>query len=210
MKLKFRTLLFLLALLLLPSACGAPPDSGPEDEAWAAYAALLAGDGTLLGDQAPYVEPYFVESAGLEYLLMDLDGDGGEELLVQWADFPGGYNGVFHYQDGALSVWQNDGVEMSCRDFPLQDGTMVRQYDYGGGSSFRLFRYLPGGETENLTQLYTRTAPDHDGDLRPCPYYEIDGEETEEASFHDALRELVTDQLVPAGDWSPRSAPEVE
>ena len=128
-----------LALLLLLSGCGEPP-SAPEEEARAAYEALLAGDASLLGEEASFVEPYFSAFAELEYLLMDLDGDGIDELLVQWVEFPGAYNGVFHYEDGALSVWQNDGVELSCRDYPLRDGTMVRQYDHGG-SSFRLFRF---------------------------------------------------------------------
>ena len=196
----------LLALLLLLSGCGEPP-SAPEEEARAAYEALLAGDASLLGEEAPFVEPYFSAFAELEYLLMDLDGDGIDELLVQWAEFPGAYNGVFHYEDGALSVWQNDGVELSCRDYPLRDGTMVRQYDHGG-SSFRLFRYLPGGETEDMALLYARTAPDNDGDLRPCPCYEVDGGEVEEAVFRAALEELVTDRLVPREDWTPRELPE--
>lgn len=195
-----------LALLLLLLGCGSPPLT-PEEEAHAAYMALLAGDASLLGDQAQYVEPYFSAFAELEYLLMDLDGDGTDELLVQWVEEPGSYNGVFHYENGAVAVWQNDGAELSCRDYPLRDGTMVRQYDYGG-SSFRLFRYLPGGETEDTALLYVRTAPDNDGDLRPYPYYEVDGKEVDEAAFKAVLEELVTDRLVPRGDWIPRNLPE--
>lgn len=193
-----------LAICFLLSGCGGEGETAGE----AAYAPLLAGDGSLLGEQAQYVEPYFFEYAELEYCLMDLDGDGLQELLVQWAEFPSAYNGVFHYEQGTLSVWQNDGVELSCYDFPLQDGTMVRQYDYGGGTTYTLFRYLPGGETEETARLYVRTASDNERDLRPCPYYEIDGEEVDEAAFHEALRTLVTDRLVPREDWTPRTGDE--
>ena len=86
---------------------------------------------------------------------------------------------------------------------------MVRQYDHGG-SSFRLFRYFPGGETEDTALLYARAAPDNGGSLRPCPYYEVDGGEVEEAAFQAALEELVTGWLVPREDWTPRRAPEGE
>lgn len=69
----------------------------------------------------------------LEYVLLDLDGDGGAELVVQRVGQPALFNAVFHYGDGELSCWQYDIMETSCRDYPLRDGTMVRQYDTGTG-----------------------------------------------------------------------------
>ena len=67
------------------------------------------------------------------YKDLDLDGDGGAELVVQMVEQPQQFNAVFHYGDGELSCWQYDIVEMSCRDYPLEDGAMVRQYDTGTG-----------------------------------------------------------------------------
>ena len=62
-------------------------------------------------------------------MLLDLDGDGGAELVVQMVAQPHQFNAVFHYGDGELSCWQYDIMEMSCRDYPLGDGAMVRQYE---------------------------------------------------------------------------------
>ncbi|WP_300712653.1 hypothetical protein [uncultured Acetatifactor sp.] len=47
---------------------------------------------------------------------------------------------------------------------------MVRQYDYGGSSSYTLFRYKNNGETEGLSGLFLREELlDLDSD-EPCPY----------------------------------------
>ena len=125
-------------------------------EALAAYRALLAGEPGALDRPPEGLELHQVTlppAEELEYVLLDLDGDGGAELVVQMVAQPHQFNAVFHYGDGELSCWQYDIMEMSCRDYPLGDGAMVRQYDTGTGPNrysnlYTVFRYLPDGETE--------------------------------------------------------------
>lgn len=137
----------------------------------------------------------------LEYALLDLDGDGEEELLMQWRDAPGAMNAIFHDEDGEVVCWQLDTVEMTCYDYPLQDGTMVWQYDYGGASAYTLFRYGCSGDRTNFREFYVRRSPWHEGDLRDCPYYEIDGREVTAAVFSAELEEAVLSRRLTV--WRP-------
>lgn len=197
-----------------PSAVGESPvpESGDNavlsEEVQAAYAAFRAGDISLFGSEdlarwgLESWEDIFLLTGGLEYACLDLDGDGIEELLIQYADAPSSCNGVFHYDDGRLFCWQFDCMEGNCRDYPLRDGTMVRQYDTGGGSSYTLFRYKNDGETEEISSLFIReelTDPNSDS---PCPYYEVDNTEVDEAAFHQQLKDLVTDQMLERSSWT--------
>ena len=87
-------------------------------EALAAYRALLAGEPGALDRPPEGLELHQVTlppAEELEYVLLDLDGDGGAELVVQMVAQPHQFNAVFHYGDGELSCWQYDIVEMSCR-----------------------------------------------------------------------------------------------
>ena len=138
----------------------------------------------------------------LEYVYLELDGDGVEELLVQYKDSPEAYNGVFHYEDNKLYCWQNDGTEGSCRDYPLRDGTMVRQYDYNGTSSYTLFRYRTDGSTEKLTDLFIRDELINPDSTDPCPYYEIGGMEVDKNTFEEQLKNLVSDRRLEPSDWT--------
>ena len=69
--------------------------------------------------------PDFQQEMEYEYVYMDLDQDAQEELVVQMADNPGGYNGIFYFADGRLICWNSDGTEMSGRDYPLQDLSLI-------------------------------------------------------------------------------------
>lgn len=184
----------LLSCLLVLAGCGADDSAAARD----AYEAFLAGDLSLL-DAAELDRWGLEEWMGLvlvpgevEYTYLDLDGDNVPELLLQRVDDPAGYNGVFHYEDGGLACWQNDGMEGSCRDYPLEDGTMVRQYD-SDGSSYTLFRYRADGKEETVSSLFLREGPG------PC--CQIDGEEVEAAAFYERLDELVTGRLLGRDCW---------
>ncbi|MBD5481768.1 MAG: hypothetical protein HDR15_04455 [Lachnospiraceae bacterium] len=197
-----------------------PDDAAPSDEllpseeplspselAMAAYSSFLSGDISLFDSEQLYtwhLEGWadFIQSdLTYEYTYLDLDGDGIEELLIQMEDAPLCYNAVFHYADGALFCWNQDMVEMTSGDYPLQDGTMVSQYDYNDTSSYTVFRYLPDGERETLSQLYARESIDEDSDL-PCPYYEVGGVEVDHSVFVEQLEELITKQLLPRSAWT--------
>ncbi len=120
------------------------------------YEYFLSGDRMFLEDSQAdmwWIPDFLDDTLEYEYTYLDLDGDGLVELLVQMKDNPGGYNAVFHYEDGKLYCWNSDAVEMSSWDYPLSDGTMVHQYDYNGTSSYTIFRYNSDGERENVTEV---------------------------------------------------------
>ena len=183
--------------------------SREEIETRIAYEMLLAGDTSLFASED--LEHWGLENwrgvtlayGDLEYLCMDLDGDGGDELLLQWVESPESYNGVFHYRDGRLSCWQNDGSEGNCRDYPLRDGIMVRQYDFNGTTTYTLFRYRPNGKTKELVLLVARegTIDPESGEELP-PSYEANGEPVEPDEFRGLLDSLVTGQRPDPSDWT--------
>ncbi|MDE5819981.1 MAG: hypothetical protein K2N41_10030 [Lachnospiraceae bacterium] len=179
----------------------------PAELAMEAYSSFLSGDISLFDSEQLYTwhlegwADFLQSDLTYEYTYLDLDGDGIEELLIQMEDAPLCYNAVFHYADGALFCWNQDMVEMTSGDYPLQDGTMVSQYDYNDTSSYTVFRYLPNGERETLSQLYARESVDEDSDL-PCPYYEVGGIEVDHDVFEEQLEEMITKQLLPRSDWT--------
>lgn len=172
-----------------------------------AYEAFLSGDISLFDkeDISAWGLDTWAESilfyGELEYTYLDLDADGTEELLVQYIEAPGNYNGVFHYENGTLSCWQNDCTEGNCRDYPLMDGTMVRQYDYNGTCSYTLFRYTGSGENENLSNLFAREELNSPDSTEPCPYYEVDGVEVNKTTFDQRLNDLITTRLLDRSAW---------
>ena len=132
----------------------------------------------------------------------DGDGDGVVELLVQLADDPCGYNAVFHFEDEKIFCWNSDAMEMSCRDYPLRNGIMVRQYDYAGTRSYNLFRYQSDGEMEYISQLFARDELISEDSLEQCPYYAIDDKEISKEEFDKQLNSLITNQLIERTAWT--------
>lgn len=164
----------------------------------------MSGDRTRLDEAqtAKWHIPDFRDAKlKYEYTYLDLDGDGAVELLVQLEDNPCGYNAVFHFDGKQILCWNSDFVEMSCRDYPLQNGIMVQQYDYAGTRSYTLFRYQSNGEKENISQLFVRDELIFPDSTEPCPYYAIDGTEMDEDEFNKQLNSLITEQLIKRTDW---------
>lgn len=176
----------------------------PEEAARAAYFDFLSGDVSLLEDiqlGQSWVD-FYLPNSELEYVFLDLDGDDVSELLIQWIDSPERFNAVFHYSAGTLFCWNFDSVEMSSRNFPLQNGTIVHQYDYSGTSSWTGFHYLSNGESEELFDLYARYEVTDDNDTSPVPCYEIDGVEVDQMTFESELEIRITNQMLERSVWT--------
>ena len=175
-----------------------------EETAQRAYLDFLSGDVSMLEDTVLGQEwtDFYLPNSELEYVFLDLDGDDISELLIQYADSPETLNAVFNYEDGKLICWNFDSVEMSGRDYPLQNGTMVRQYDFNGTRSYTGFRYLTNGEREELFNLFARDELIPENDTSPCPYYEIDGNEAEQTMFDSELEEQIFSQRLDKSAWT--------
>ncbi|MBR3706825.1 MAG: hypothetical protein IKM19_07625 [Firmicutes bacterium] len=117
------------------------------------------------------------------------------------ADGPGGYNGVFDYRDGQIFCLNSNSTEMSCFDYPLADGTMVRQYFYSGVTSYTIFRYRPNGEIVEISRLFDRGDDPGYHAGKPSPQYEIDGKEVDEREFNQKLEELITSKRINEQSW---------
>lgn len=175
-----------------------------EEAAQAAYFDFLSCDVSLLENTElgqSWVD-FYLPNSELEYAFLDLDGDNVSELLIQWIDSPGSFNAVFHYSAGTLFCWNLDSVEVTSRNYPLQNGTMVHQYDFCGTSSWIGFHYLPDGETERLFELFARYERVIEEDTSPVPYYEIDGVEVDQMTFESELAERITDQMLEPSIWT--------
>lgn len=202
----FAAVCWMTAILL--AGCGGQQDKEastyPEPLAQEQYERLLAGDCDLLEafEEKGWWVPDFQQEMEYEYVYMDLDQDAQEELVVRMADNPGGYNGVFHFADGRLICWNSDGTEMSGRDYPLQDGTMVRQYDWNGTQSYTLFHYQSDGEIKELENLFVRRENIPEDSTQPCPYYEVNGKEVEQSEFEAQLQEKILDRLLQGDAWT--------
>ena len=170
-----------------------------------AYEAFLSGDRAILEEsqmETWWIPNFHADGLEYEYTYLDLDGDGMVELLVQMIEDPGGYNGVFHFEDGKLYCWNSDGTEMSCRDYPLKNGFLVRQYDYNGTSSYTIFRYLGDGTIEEAESVFSREELEEPSSTEPCSYYEIDGKEVSKVEFEEWLTECVTTRLLERTAWT--------
>ena len=91
---------------------------------------------------------------------------------------------------------------MSSQSIPLADGTMVSRYEFSGTVSHTVFRYLPDGSREEITAFFSREElPDPDS-TDPCPFYTVNGEETDPDTFYARLQERITDKMLPSSAWT--------
>lgn len=172
-----------------------------------AYEKFLSGDVSLFTEED--VSMWGLDSwqsvlrlGGLEYICLDIDGDGGEELLVQYRGVPAVFNGVFDCDGENIICRQYDTGEGSSFDFPLNDGSMVRLYVFNGTQSYTVFRYDANGNITEFANLFARTQLIPEDSKEPCPYYEIDGKEVTLEDFRLGLKENVDDKMLDRSAWT--------
>lgn len=168
----------------------------PEMSAREAFTDFLAGDYEKLNFRCyDFFQnwQYCCSVGRLEYTLMDVDGDGSEELLVQYEDDPQDIKALFDYADGWIECWELDCVE-SCRwSELLADGTMLRRY--AGNGAYTFYRWLPDGSMEELGPALKYVGDAEFADIYGGLGWTIDDVAVDEALFQAKLRELVTDRL---------------
>lgn len=185
------------------SGSGTEPETDGSVDA--AFMAFLNGDRSLLAPGQSdlwYIPDFQDDFLEYEFTRLDLDGDGVAELLVQLKEDPQGYNGVFHFEQGQIFCWNSDSMEMNIWDYPLQDGTMVRQAETNGTCSYTLYRYQSNGQNQEQQSLFAREEVLDPFSTAPVPYYEASHKEVDKAEFDKQLKAQISHQLLPRSAWS--------
>ena len=164
---------------------------------------ILDGDKSVLDEsQESWPVPDFKnDKFTYEYLLMDLDGDGEEEMIIQMEDEPQGFVAVFHKKEDVLECWMMDNIEMTCFDYPLDNGLMVEEYDYGGSITYHTYHYDSNGEKEYLSEFFIREELGNDDTVK-CPDYQIDNQEVTKEEFEEKLQEEVLSHTLERSAWT--------
>lgn len=172
-----------------------------------AYEKFLSGDVSLFTEED--LSTWGLDSwqsvlrlGGLEYICLDIDGDGSEELIVQYGGVPAVFNGTFDFDGENLICRHYDTGEGGSFDFPLNDGSMMRQYVFNGTQSYTVFRYDADGGITEFTNLFARTELIPEDSKEPCPYYEIDGKEVTLDKFRLGIKENIDDKMLDPSDWT--------
>ena len=113
------------------------------------YRKFLLGDRTLVDESLEEIPDFHEPSARYRYTYFDLDGDGGDELVIQ---LEYNYWGVFHYEEGKITCWYSEADE-NANYYLLRDGTIVREYDnYPDAESYTIFRFGSDGSMEDVSE----------------------------------------------------------
>lgn len=113
------------------------------------YRKFLLGDRTLVDESPAEIPDFHDPSARYRYTYFDLDGDGGDELVIQ---LEYNYWGVFHYEEGKIACWYSEADE-NANYYLLRDGTIVREYDnYPDAESYTIFRFGSDGSMEDISE----------------------------------------------------------
>ena len=137
-----------------------------------------------------------------EYTLLDLDGDGENEMIVQMKDEPQGFSSVFNAECGKVYCWGSDSVEMNCYEYPLDNGMMVSEYDYDGAVSYSIYSYEPDGVCKHISELFIREVPASNNAAVKYPDYRIDDKEVTKEEFGKELKAAIGDHRLDRTSWT--------
>lgn len=159
------------------------------------YSNFILGDRDVL--ESTQQEKWFIpdfqnDGHNYEYMFLDLNEDGDEELLIQMEDNPGGYNAVFHFEEDKIVCWCSDSVELTCFEYSLRNGLMVNEYQYNGTITYSIFNYLSNGEKVQKNMLWYR-----ENDFS----YNVDNIDVTKEEFENEYKSLIQEQLYDSVDW---------
>ena len=192
----------LTAVLLGALISATCTNSGGADELLIKFA---TGDASVLEESQKdeWFIPDFIDGRSeYEYTLLDLDEDGENEMVVQMKDEPEGFSAVFNVKDGKVYCWGSDSVEMNCFEYPLDNGTMVTEYDYNGAVSYSIYNYDPDGGTRHICELFIRKEPPSNDIEVKYPDYRIDESEVTKEEFEKERKELIYDHQLERTSWT--------
>lgn len=105
-------------------------------------------------------------------------------------------------KNNKIVCWSSDIVEMNCVDYPLNNGLMVNEYDYGGAVSYLIYNFTKDGKQQIISELFIRESLDFEDNTRKCPEYTIDGEEVEKDIFEQERKEKILDHVLKRSSWN--------
>ena len=184
---------------------GTDKNFSEENRIHEAFLKFMNGDRACLEEgwqNKAYIPDFQNDIFDYEYIFLDIDEDGEDELMIQMENDPGGYNAVFNYDNGSIECWSNDSVEITCYSYPLKNGNMVLKYMYGYSTSYLVFKYSEFGSMEEIESLYIREKADFEFDDGDYPQYQKNELKTDKETFESDLKNLITDQEFERSDWT--------
>ena len=123
-----------------------------EENSDVSYRKFLIGDRTMLTESQAEIPDFHKKFPCADYTYFDLDGDGGEELLLLSDSYPNNYFGVFHYEEGKITCWYSE-ADKNAFYYLLRDGTILRKYDnFSDAESYTTFRFGTDGSLEDVSE----------------------------------------------------------
>lgn len=136
-----------------------------ENDEWEAYQSILSGDFSLINDEDCKSEMEFLykmeslnEKRERQYILMDFNKDGNDELFIQQT--PNHDSALFSYKDGSVWCIYIDDLEANCFIQPLKGGRLLEIYDYWIAPTMTIFELDSEFNWINQIQYFTITVDD--------------------------------------------------
>jgi hypothetical protein len=171
------------------------------DEALLAFA---GGDMSVLADgqiEEYYIPDFAGDDFTYEYTFLDLDADNENELVIQKEGEPQGYLAIFNADAGKVYCWFSDSIEVLCYDYPLDNGLMVHEYDYGEIVTYSVYSFAQNGQMTDLTTMVCEEPTGSNASSKE-PEYRIDDQTVSKEEFEEMLKTTISDHLLSPLVWT--------